>query len=190
LDTNPTFGVFFMARYDEGFKRQVVQDYLAGIGGYRALGAKYGIDQAMVRLWVDKYRQHGDAGLRRKSSHYSAQFKLSVLQQMWQEELSYRQVVTMFDLRGGTGVISGWERLYHQGGLDALQPKPRGRPKKMKPPKPTEAVAQQATDTRTAHELRQENEYLRAEVAYLKKLDALVRAKKLAAQPKRKPSSN
>ncbi len=45
-----------MARYDEGFKRQVVQDYLAGVGGYRALGAKYGIDQAIVRLWVDKYR--------------------------------------------------------------------------------------------------------------------------------------
>jgi transposase len=109
---------------------------------------------------------------------------------MWQEELSYRQVVTLFDLRGGTGVISGWERLYHQGGLDALQPKPRGRPKEMKPPEPTEAVAQQAADTRTAQELRQENEYLRAEVAYLKKLDALVRAKKLAAQPKRKPSSN
>ena len=64
-----------MARYDEGFKRQVVQDYLAGVGGYRALGAKYGIDEAIVRLWVAKYRQHGVGGLRRKSSHYSAQFK-------------------------------------------------------------------------------------------------------------------
>ncbi len=179
-----------MARYDEGFKRQVVQDYLAGVGGYRALGAKYGIDQAIVRLWVDKYRQHGDAGLRRKSSHYSAQFKHSVLQQMWQEELSYRQVVTLFDLRGGTGVISGWERLYHEGGLEALHPKPRGRPKEMKPPKTPVPATQQAPDTRTVEDLRQENEYLRAEVAYLKKLDALVRAKKLAAQPKRTPSSN
>ena len=33
----------------------------------------------------------------------------------------------------------------------------------------------------------QENEYLRAEVAYLKKLDALVRAQKHAAPKKRKP---
>ena len=176
-----------MARYDEGFKRQVVQDYLAGVGGYRALGAKYGIDQAIVRLWVDNYRQHGDAGLRRKSSRYSAQFKLSVLQQMWQEELSYRQVVTLFDLRGGTGVISGWERLYHEGGLEALHPKPRGRPKKMKTHHSPEPSTQQSPETRTVEDLRKENEYLRAEVAYLKKLDALVRAKKLAAQPKRKP---
>lgn len=179
-----------MAKYDEGFKKQVVQDYLAGVGGYRVLGSKHGVDQAIVRLWVDRYRQHGDAGLRRKSSHYSGQFKLSVLQHMWQEELSYRQVVTLFDLRGGSGVISAWERLYYEGGLDALKPKPRGRPKEMKPPKPTKPAASQATDTRTVQELRQENEYLRAEVAYLKKLDALVRTKKLAAQPKRKPSSN
>ena len=176
-----------MARYDERFKQQVVQEYLTGIGGYRALGTKHGIDQAMVRLWVDKYRQHGDVGLRRKSSRYSAQFKLAVLQQMWQEELSYRQVVTLFDLRGGTGVISGWERLYHEGGLEALQPKPRGRPKDMKPSQTPEPVTQQAPQARTSEELRKENEYLRAEVAYLKKLDALVRAKKQAARPKRRP---
>ncbi len=179
-----------MARYDEKFKKQVVQDYLAGVGGYRALGAKYGIDQAVVRLWVDKFRQHGDAGLRRKSSHYSTRFKLSVLQQMWQEELSYRQVVTLFDLRGGTAVISGWERLYHEGGLEALQPKPRGRPKEMKSFQPPVPATQQTPDTRTVEDLRKENEYLRAEVAYLKKLDALVRVKKQAAQPKRKLSSN
>jgi transposase len=42
-------------------------------------------------------------------------------------------------------------------------------------------------DTRTLEELRKENEYLRAEVAYLKKLDALVRAQRLAAPKKRKP---
>lgn len=176
-----------MVKHDEKFKKQVVQDYLAGVGGYRALGAKHGIDQAVVRLWVDKYRKHGDAGLHRKSSRYSAQFKFAVLQQMWREELSYRQVVTLFDLRGGTGVISGWERLYHEGGLEALQPKPRGRPKEMKPSQTPVPAAQQASDTRTAEDLRKENEYLRAEVAYLKKLDALVRDRKSAARPKRKP---
>lgn len=179
-----------MAKYDEGFKRLIVQEYLAGVGGIRALGAKYGVDHSILRFWIDRYRQHGDAGLRRKSSHYSAQFKLSVLQYMWQEELSHRQAVTLFDLRGGAGVISVWERLYHEGGAEALKPKPRGRPKEMKPPEPTEPAAQRATDTRTVQELRQENEYLRAEVAYLKKLDALVRTKKLAAHSKRKPSSS
>ncbi|SOZ39146.1 protein of unknown function (plasmid) [Cupriavidus neocaledonicus] len=28
MDTDPTFGVFFMAKYDEKFKRRVVERYL------------------------------------------------------------------------------------------------------------------------------------------------------------------
>jgi transposase len=106
---------------------------------------------------------------------------------MWQQELSYRQVVALFDLRGGTGVVANWERLYDEGGLDALEPKPRGRPKKMKTPETPVPVPVQPQDTRTLEDLRKENDYLRAEVAYLKKLDALVRAQKQAVPPKRKP---
>ena len=175
-----------MARYDEKFKKAVVKAYLSGPSGYRVLEGRYGVDQSTIRRWVDVYRRHGDAGLHKKFSHYSARFKLSVLKRMWRQELSYSQVVVLFDLRGGTGVVSNWERQYHEGGLDALEPKPRGRPKKMKPPEPPK-VAVRPEDTRTLEELRKENEYLRAEVAYLKKLDALVRAQRLAAPKKRKP---
>ena len=175
-----------MARHDEKFKKAVVKAYLSGPSGYRVLEGRYGVDQSTIRRWVDVYRRHGDAGLHKKFSHYSARFKLSVLKRMWRQELSYSQVVVLFDLRGGTGVVSNWERQYHEGGLDALEPKPRGRPKKMKPPEPPK-VAVRPEDTRTLEELRKENEYLRAEVAYLKKLDALVRAQRLAAPKKRKP---
>jgi transposase len=178
--------VFFMARYDEKFKKAVVKEYLSGASGYRVLEGKHGVSQSNIRRWVDVYRQHGDAGLRKKFSHYSARFKLSVLRRMWRQELSYSQVVALFDLRGGTSVVSNWERQYHEGGLDALKPKPRGRPKKMKTPE-IPPVPVQPQDTRTLEELRKENEYLRAEVAYLKKLDALVRAQRLAAPKKRKP---
>jgi transposase len=187
LDTNPTFGVFFMAKYDEEFKRAVVEEYLSGSLGYQSLASRCGVNHATIKGWVDAYRQHGDSVLRKKYSHYSAGFKLSVLKRMWQQELSYRQVVALFDLRGGGGVVSAWERQYHKGGLDALEPKPRGRPKMMKTPVTPVPVSVQPQDTRTLEDLRKENEYLRAEVAYLKKLDALVRAKKQAVPPKRKP---
>lgn len=151
-----------------------------------ALEGKHGVGKSKIRSWVDLYRRHGAAGLRKKFSHYSARFKLLVLKRMWRQELSYSQVVALFDLRGGTGVVSSWERQYHKGGLDALEPKPRGRPKKMKMPE-TPRVPAQPQDARTLEELRKENEYLRAEVAYLKKLDALIRAERLAAPKKRKP---
>ena len=39
MDTNPTLGVFFMTKYDEDFKRSVVQDYLGDGGGCKAQAA-------------------------------------------------------------------------------------------------------------------------------------------------------
>jgi len=111
-----------------------------------------------------------------------------VLQRMRHEELSARQAVVLFDIRGGTGVISAWQRRYHEGGLDALKPKPREM--KTPKPKPPQLQSPQADDAHDLETLRKENEYLRAEVAYLKKLEALVRARRQAAQTKRKPSSS
>ena len=175
-----------MAKYDEIFKRSVVQDYLAGGGGYKGLASKYGVTSGQIRNWVGFYRLNGDKGLTKKFSHYSAEFKLHILEYMWREELSFTQTIHLFDLRGGGGVVSAWQRKYHEGGITALAPKPRGRPKQMKSLEPLKPI-EKPTEAKTLQELQRENEYLRAEVAYLKKLDALVRAKKQAAQKKRKP---
>lgn len=182
-----------MARHDLDFKRTVVRDYLEGTAGFRVLATKHGIDRSTVRQWVDVYRQHGEDGLRRKARgqgvHYSAQDKLKALKRMWREGLSYRQMGALLNLRGGTGIISRWERQYHEGGLEALEPTRRGRPKKMSAPKPPQSKPSSAPvdESQALKALRKENEYLRAEVAYLKKLDALVRAKQQATPTKRKP---
>lgn len=176
-----------MAKHDESFKLEVVRRYLSETSGAQAIALRYGLDHSTVRRWVQGYQQHGVQGLRKKYGHYDAQFKLGVLRKMWAEELSCRQASTLFDVRGGHNVVSTWERQYHEGGVDALIPKPRGRPKKMTAPKPPEPTPAHADDARTLQALRKENEYLRAEVAYLKKLDALVRANRQAAQKKRKP---
>lgn len=55
----------------------------------------------------------------------------------------------------------------------------------MSTPEPRAPEPSQTEDTRTLEQLRKENEYLRAEVAYLKKLKALRQAKEQAAQKKR-----
>jgi transposase len=57
----------------------------------------------------------------------------------------------------------------------------------MKSPTSPKPLSDKPTEVKTLQELQRENEYLRAEVAYLKKLDALVRAKQQAAQTKLKP---
>lgn len=173
-----------MAKYNEEFKLLVVQSYTEGQQGYKRLANQYGLDHATVRRWVKSYEQHGLSGLQKKFCRYSAEFKLSVLQRMRQEDLSVRQAMTLFDIRGGTGIVRRWERQYHEGGFQALEPKARGRPLKM-PPAKTPKPSLPLTEKSSLEQLLQENEYLRAEVAYLKKLKALRQAKEQAAQKKR-----
>lgn len=175
-----------MSKYEEEFKLKVVKQYLSGKAGAEALGQRRGLAKSLVQRWVASYRQHGMTGLRKKSSRYTAQFKLSVLKRMWREDWSYKRTATWFDIRSESNV-GKWERQYHSGGLDALASRPRGRPKKMPNPNPpaplTEALSPE--DERSREQLLKENIELRAEVAYLKKLDALIQAKRPKQQKRR-----
>ena len=123
-----------MSKYSTSFKLAVVEHYLTSSAGYQTVGRHHGIDHAMVRKWVSSYCLHGKAGLQKKFTHYSAAFKLSVLQHMWAQSLSYGQTAAVFDIRSHA-MVGQWERLYHSGGIDALKPRPRGRPKTMPVPR-------------------------------------------------------
>ena len=89
-----------MTKYNEQFKLSVVQSYEKGEQGYKAIAQHYGIDSKMVSNWVALYRQHGILGLRKKSSYYTAEFKLAVLRHMQQEALSATQTMVLFNIRG------------------------------------------------------------------------------------------
>ncbi len=105
-----------MSRHSESVKRSIVERYLSGEESYASAGAIDGVDAATVRKWVAAYRAHGDGGLSGKYSHYDAAFKLSVLERMWNEGLSYRQAAALFNIRNA-GCLPGWEKRYHTGGI-------------------------------------------------------------------------
>ena len=167
-----------MAKHDMAFQLQVVQSYLSGNDGYKTVGDEFGLEYATVRIWVKRFKLHGEAGLSKKYSQYTADFKRSVLERIERDSLSHAQAAALFDLRGSS-TISQWKRKYHGGGFEALKPKPRGRPREMKkeqapPQQPTPEVRLKG-EPRTLTDVLKENEYLRAEVAYLKKLRACAR---------------
>lgn len=174
-----------MTKYNEQFKLAVVQHYLCGAEGYRTTATRFGLDHKTVKRWVDWFRAHGFDGLKKKFTHYSAEFKLSVLRHIWDNDLSYGQAAAEFNIRN-PGILRVWERAYRDGGIDALEPKPRGKPKKM--PAPTTNPEQPRDDEkRSRDELLAEVQHLRMEVAYLKKLRALVQAQqKQVPRKKRK----
>ncbi|MBB3192635.1 transposase [Halomonas cerina] len=174
-------------QYSDQFKLQVVQQYLDGDVGLEVVAHQLGLDYSMVRRWVEQYRQHGPSGLRQTRRHYSPAFKREVLERMWRDGLSIRQTEALFDIRAA-GAIGRWERQYHSGGLTALEPKRTGRrPMPQKPPSPP---PEPPSDGERSHEeLLEELAYLRAENAYLKKLDALTREKRATTRGKKpKPS--
>ena len=105
---------------------------------------------------------------------------------MWVADLSCWQAAAVFNIRN-RGIISHWERCYHSGGLEALIPCKRGKPKQMPllpPTEPSESLPDPAE--RTHDELVAEVNQLRMEVAYLKKLEALAQAQKRQSTTMRK----
>jgi len=174
-----------MSRHSARVKRAVVKDYLSGEhGGSAGVAHRHGVDGGTVRKWVAAWRVHGEAAFEKKYSCYDGHFKLKVLQFMQTKALSCRQTAAIFDIRNPS-VISLWKRRYDSGGMQALEPRPRGR--SVKQPKSSAAPASSKPDeARTKEELLKELNYLRMENAYLKKLDALIRSESPTAQRKKR----
>ncbi|WP_440588335.1 IS3 family transposase, partial [Bordetella genomosp. 5] len=137
--------------------------------------ARHELQHSLVRGWVESYRVHGLAGLRRQSGAYSAAFKQSVLRKIRDQGLSDIQAATLLGIRS-SGHIAKWRTQYDAGGIEALA---RKRPGASMPHKyPPEPVSKDMTK----EELLEEVANLRAELDYLKKLDALRSGKDQSAR--------
>ena len=170
-----------MEKYKTEFKLQVVNSFLAGEGGAKLLARRSSVPEEKIRTWVSRYRLHGIDGLRPKRSAYSSEFKLQVLSHQDRERLSSRRIAAIYDIRNPNQVVV-WRRDFGAGGPQALgnnMPNPDRKPERRCSETPRKAIPD------TADALREENERLRAEVAYLKKLQALIRAKRSVAPTKR-----
>ena len=108
---------------------------------------------------------------------YSAEFKIGVIMDMREHHLGYRETVRKYwDVSKGQeanykNAVQRWERIYLEEGAEGLMKERRGRAcsasgtRKGRPPK---------LDKKVEEDLIAENQRLRMEIEYLKKLDALV----------------
>ena len=173
-----------MAKYTYELKLSVVQHYLQGKGGYRSTSNKFQIEYSAVRKWILLYKIHGAESLKRKSyTHYSAAFKRLVIEHMRQHMLTVKQTAIHFNIPAFT-TVSHWEKLYDAGKIEFPIAR-RGRPKSMTHT-PTRDSPEKALEEMTHQELLAEVRYLRAEHAYLKKLDASIQQKQLEEKNKQK----
>ncbi len=108
---------------------------------------------------------------------YSAEFKIGVIMDMREHRLCYNETVRKYwDITKGQEAnyrkqVQRWERIYLEEGAEGLMKERRGRAcstggtRKGRPPK---------LDKKVEEDLIAENQRLRMEIEYLKKLDALV----------------
>ena len=110
-----------------------------------------------------------------KQKIYSTEFKTSVIMDMREHRLGYCETVRKYDLgslRSGAAIamLQRWERVYLEEGAEGLMKERRGKAKGSKIGRPPKL------DKKTEEDLIAENQRLRMENAYLKKLSALVLA--------------
>jgi transposase len=156
-------------------KLEIVRAGLNGGIGPKALAKKYAINHSKIHQWMRLYRIHGCKGLAKKYGRYPASFKLKVLQRMRKDRLSFTETAAIFNIRG-INAVARWDRLYREGGIEALEPGQKGGQRAVVDPK-GKAAPKAANDRQSREELLAELSRLRMENAYLKKLDALVRAR-------------
>jgi transposase len=176
-----------MKKYSEQFKVALVEQYLTGEAGFTSVSREHGVPRSLLQRWVAFFRHHGSLGIRAKSVVYDGHFKLSVLRHMWENNFSFAQASAFFDIRDQCAV-GKWQRSYDADGPAGLgvhlttdvanmtNPIP-----KVKKPDPSIPDADKSKD-----DLLAELNWMRMEVAYRKKLDALVQAKRAATRSKRK----
>lgn len=122
-----------------------------------------------------------------KNKKYSAEFKISVIMDMREHHLGYCETARKYDigdpkLGGAVHTIQRWERIFLEEGAEGLMKERRGRAckasgtRKGRPPK---------LDKKIEEDLIAENQRLRMEIDYLKKLSALVLAEERKNDKKR-----
>ena len=171
-------GAFFMgkSKYSLEFKIRAVRRYQKGDIGSDALGKELGIRGSLLRNWVGDYDANGALGLERvRNSIYTKTFKLKVIQSVERENLSFGEAARKFKI-GAKSSILVWRKQYEKSGILGLENQPRGRPKTMSNYKRKKRKTNKPL-TRE-EELLQQIEYLKAENAILKKLDALIQERK------------
>lgn len=173
-------------KYDVDFKLKVVQQILKGKESADSISFKYTISDSLVKRWVDFYRLHGIDGLMPSNRHYTPEFKLEVVQAVKSKSISLNKACCQFRI-SSVSTLKKWLILFDSYGPEALRVERRGRGK---PKIRTPAMPRKPKRPLTREEqLLEELSDLRAENAYLKKLQALIQSES-AKEEKRKSSKN
>jgi len=179
------YGVFFMAKFTVEEKIHSVLRYRCGNESMGEIAKGIGVHESIFSAWVRLYEHHGESAFIKSYTSYTTKFKMDVLNYINEMGTSYRETAAIFNLPTHA-MVRKWQLQFEQGGINALESKKKGRPSLKKDTNKPETQIPRP-DEETVEALQTKVERLEMEIAYLKKLNALVQMQeKLQTKPKRK----
>ena len=160
-----------MQKYSEEFKLQVIKYCIEGNHGHKAAAKYFSISsRETVRGWIKRYQRFGLDGLKPKNAsfRYDGKFKQNVIEYMHQHHLSLIETAIHFNI-GKHSTVGEWEKIYYEKVPKWLYDKPCVTKKKMSTKSKKEKASKKSEE-----DLIAENQQLKMENEYLKKLHALV----------------
>ena len=173
-------------KYSWEFKLECVEKYVKGQWEETPenAGSTDSLHHRIVE-WARIYKLHGVDGLKHKPTNkaWTTETRFELVAQVLAGK-SLREVA----INGGVehSVLSSWVRRYQQFGYDGLELRKGRKPKDPDMTKKAKPKELGKSDYEKLKLLERENEYLRAENAYLKKLKALIVQKQAESSVKAK----
>ncbi|WP_257130703.1 IS3 family transposase, partial [Bacillus pseudomycoides] len=158
------------AKFSSKEKIRAIRRYLEGTEGGKTIAKSIDVHPSMLYQWIKQYESLGENAFEKRYTSYSTQYKLDVLNYMNEQGTSIRETAALFNIPSYE-TLRKWKVAYETGGLDALQSKKKGRPSMEK--KKTNTTKDQGIVEGSIEALQAENERLRMENAYFKKVECL-----------------
>lgn len=165
-------------------KIELVNRFLSG-ESVKNLSVEQNISKSVISYWVDQFKKNGLDGLLMRNNNYSPKFKKEIILKVLNGDLSSYRASIEYCI--SKGAMEKWVKKAREYGLNALTINGQ-----------SNSISQSMYQSKKnssrlltrEEELLQENEYLRAENAFLKKLKALVDERVAREKKSTRKSSN
>jgi len=115
-----------MTKFNENEKIQAILRYQNGSESIKTIAKSMGLHYSVLSKWIRQFEYHGEDAFKTDYTSYSAQEKLDVLNHMYEHRTSVRETAAVFNIASHSTILV-WQRCVELHGIDALQPKKKGR---------------------------------------------------------------
>ena len=172
-----------MSKITDKERLEIYKKWKKGEGPER-LSREYGIDRSKIKYLVRLIERHGPEILRQgKNRKYTKAFKEEVIKKVLTENHTVHSTAIEYGLPND-GLLQAWIRSYKENGYVILEKK-KGRPPMKKNEEELKKPLEEMTPEEQVEYWKERAIYAEAEAEYLKKLQAVVQARK-ARQRKKK----